>query len=217
MNTLFPIFVKLDQIQILLVGAGAVGLEKLQAMLGNSPEAKIHVVAEQVGDGARRLAMANPNVRLSERPFRDEDLEGVDLAVLATDNAGLNGRVRQLASSRHILLNVADKPALCDFYLGSVVRKGNLKIGISTNGKSPTIAKRLKEILQDILPNELDETLELMAELRESLKGDLRKKIKVLNEHTKLLTSPNSAVVPHPKEAQRPANWRDAMAAPLGN
>jgi len=80
---------------------------------------------------------------------------------------------------------VADKPALCDFYLGSVVRKGNLKIGISTNGKSPTIAKRLKEFLQDILPEEMDETLERMAELRESLKGDLKEKIKVLNEHTR--------------------------------
>jgi len=188
MNTLFPIYVKLDQVRTLLVGAGAVGLEKLQAMLANSPLANVHIVAREAGEAVRVLAGESPNVRLSERPFRDEDLEAVDLAILATDNAELNERVRQLASARHVLLNVADKPALCDFYLGSVVQKGNLKIGISTNGRSPTIAKRLKEFLQEIIPEEVDETLELMAELRESLKGDLREKIRVLNEHTRELT-----------------------------
>jgi len=191
MNTLFPIYVKLDRVQTLLVGAGAVGLEKLQAMLANSPGAKVHVVAEKVGDGVRKLAEESPNVRIAERPFRDEDLDGVNLVLLATDNAALNQHVRELASRRHVLLNVADKPALCDFYLGSVVQKGNLKIGISTNGKSPTIAKRLKEFLQDILPDEIDETLERMAELRESLKGDLREKIRVLNEHTRVLIPPS--------------------------
>src|SRR5690606_15312082 len=102
----------------------------------------------------------------------------------------------KLASENHILLNVADKPSLCDFYLGSVVQKGNLKIGISTNGKSPTIAKRLKEFLNDLLPEEIDQTLDLMQTMRNSLKGDFQEKIKVLNAHTKDLitnTSDDSA------------------------
>src|SRR5690606_6499040 len=111
--------------------------------------------------------------------------------IIATNNEVLNERIRQLTRERNILLNVADKPALCDFYLGSVVQKGNLKIGISTNGKSPTMAKRLKEILDSIVPEEIDETLALMHQMRDQLKGDLRKKIKVLNAHTQEIVDKN--------------------------
>ena len=87
------------------------------------------------------------------------------------------------------MLNVADKPDLCDFYLGSIVQKGNLKIGISTNGKSPTMAKRLKEFFNEILPEEIDETLELLQEYRNQLRGDLEHKIKQLNAHTQEIVS----------------------------
>ena len=185
MNALFPIYVKLHEIQVLLVGAGNVGLEKLQAILANSPQANVHIVAEDIHPEITNIAHNYPNIKLSERLFDDTDVNHVDLIMLATNNATLNAHVRQLASIRHILLNVADKPALCDFYLGSVVQKGNLKIGISTNGKSPTIAKRLKEFLNDLLPEDIDETLELMGQLRDNLKGDFQEKVRILNAHTK--------------------------------
>ncbi|TYR31298.1 bifunctional precorrin-2 dehydrogenase/sirohydrochlorin ferrochelatase [Sphingobacterium phlebotomi] len=185
MNELFPIYVKLQQIQTLLVGAGNVGLEKLEAILANSPQARVHVVAEEVGTEVRALVKGKENVEVSERAFDESDVKNVDLIILATNNTALNAHIRQLASKHHILLNVADKPSLCDFYLGSVVCKGNLKIGISTNGKSPTIAKRIKEFLNELLPEEIDETLELMGQLRDNLKGDFQEKVRVLNAHTK--------------------------------
>ena len=185
MNALFPIYVKLHEVQVLLVGAGNVGLEKLQAILANSPQANVHIVAQDIHPEITNIAHHSPHITLSERSFDDTDVDHVDLIMLATNNATLNAHVRQLASSRHILLNVADKPALCDFYLGSVVQKGNLKIGISTNGKSPTIAKRLKEFLNDLLPEDIDETLELMGQLRDNLKGDFQEKVRILNAHTK--------------------------------
>lgn len=189
MNTLFPIYVKMDQIQSLLVGAGPVGLEKLQAIFRNAPHANVHVVAEEVLPEVWEFCLDKPTVTLSNRSFHKKDLHGVDLVVLATNNEALNENIRLLTKDMNVLLNVADKPALCDFYLGSVVQKGNLKIGISTNGKSPTIAKRLKEILNDILPEQIDETLELMQELRDQLKGNLEEKIKVLNEQTQELVN----------------------------
>ena len=65
----------------------------------------------------------------------------------------MSSQIRDEAKSRGKLVNVADKPELCDFYLSSVVKKGDLKIAISTNGKSPTTAKRLKEVLQEALPD----------------------------------------------------------------
>lgn len=185
MNELFPIYAKLAQLQTLVVGAGPVGLEKLQALLGNSPQAQIKIVAEQAIPAFRDYIAAFPKVEFEERLFEDTDLAGVDILILATNDNAFNAHVRSLARSQHILLNVADKPELCDFYLGSVVQKGNLKIGISTNGKSPTIAKRLKEFLQELLPEEIDETLELMQTMRASLKGDFQDKVKALNAHTK--------------------------------
>jgi len=185
MNDLFPIYVKLHQIQTLLVGAGNVGLEKLEAILANSPEAKIRIVATEVRPEVHALVKDRLNIQVSERAFDESDIENVDLIMLASNNTTLNTHIRQIASKHHILLNVADKPALCDFYLGSVVQKGNLKIGISTNGKSPTMAKRLKEFLNELLPDEIDETLELMGQLRDNLKGDFQEKVRALNEHTK--------------------------------
>ena len=94
-----------------------------------------------------------------------------------------------MARQRHLLINVADKPDLCDFYLGSIVKKGDLKIGISTNGKSPTVAKRLKEIFQTNLPDELDLTLQQMNKLRNTLGGDFAHKVKVLNKATASLVN----------------------------
>lgn len=187
MNQLFPIFLKLEQLQVLLVGAGPVGLEKINALLQNSPDAKVRVVALQVVPLFRKFVEEKTFVHLHERAFQEDDLDGVDLVLLATNNPGLNETVKTLARKRHILLNVADKPDLCDFYLGSVVTKGNLKVGISTNGQSPTIAKRLKEFLNELLPDEIDETLELMHSMRDQLKGDFQEKVKLLNAHTRVL------------------------------
>jgi len=184
MNELFPIYVKLDQIKTLLVGGGPVGLEKLEAVLSNSPRAQVHLVAERIDANVYELIATSPTLTASERAFRVGDLEDVDLIILATNNPTFNNQIRELARTKHILLNVADKPSLCDFYLGSVVRKGNLKIGISTNGKSPTIAKRLKEFFDDLLPEEIDETLTLMSNFRNNLKGDFQEKVRLLNEHT---------------------------------
>jgi len=82
-------------------------------------------------------------------------------------------------------VNVADKPELCDFYLGSVVKKGNLKIAISTNGKSPTIAKRLKEMFNEVLPDQLDELLQNMHIIRNKLNGSFTDKINKLNTITR--------------------------------
>lgn len=187
MNELFPIYLKLDQLDCLLLGAGPVGLEKLQAILANSPQANVKVIAEELSPEFVALSKQFPKVRIQQRSFADTDLEDIQVAILATNNPELNNHVRKLCSSKRILLNVADKPSLCDFYLGSVVQKGNLKIGISTNGKSPTIAKRVKELLNELLPEEIDATLDLMADLRNQLKGDLKEKIIALNAHTERL------------------------------
>jgi siroheme synthase-like protein len=183
-NQLFPVFIKLDTIHTLLIGAGPIGLEKLTAILDNSPEARVTVVGLEISSELEEKAALYDRVQVFQKAFEPSDLDGIDLVVAATNNSLLNEEVKQLAQSRNLLANFADKPELCNFYLGSVVKKGDLKIAISTNGKSPTIAKRLKEVLNENLPDELNDTLQNMQSLRNTLSGDFAFKVKKLNEVT---------------------------------
>lgn len=186
-NPLFPVFLKLDEILTVVVGGGNVGLEKLEALLKNDPNAQVRLVAPEIRDEIKKLADLSPNIELIERKFEYQDLEDAGIAILATDNPELHKEIREWSKERHLLLNVADTPHLCDFYLGSTVKKGNLKIGISTNGQSPTFAKRLREILEESLPDETDQLLEKLKLLRDKLKGDFQDKVKKLNELTSTL------------------------------
>jgi siroheme synthase-like protein len=108
---------------------------------------------------------------------------------VAVNERDASEQIARVVKENGKLMNVADKPDLCDFYLGGVVTKGNLKIAISTNGKSPTIAKRLKEFLYDALPDSVDDLLENMQQIRNSLKGNLFDKINKLNEITRSMIS----------------------------
>ncbi|HTJ14403.1 MAG TPA: bifunctional precorrin-2 dehydrogenase/sirohydrochlorin ferrochelatase [Dinghuibacter sp.] len=193
-NNLFPIFVKLDQVGTLLVGGGKVGLEKANAVLANDPSARLTVVASAVSPDLQALLAAHPQVSVFERPFAPEDLDGKQLVICATGDATVNEVIRGECRRRGILLNVADTPDLCDFYLSSVVRKGNLKIAISTNGKSPTMAKRLRELFSEIFPDETDDLLLRLNALRDRMKGDLPEKIRQLDNLTRsLLESRNTS------------------------
>ncbi|GGH06408.1 TSUP family transporter [Mucilaginibacter phyllosphaerae] len=192
-NQLFPVFLKLNNLHTVLVGGGNVGLEKLTALLNNSPAAAVTIIAKEFLPQLHTLVAQYPQVNIIQKPFADTDLDAADIVIAATDDSELNKYVRQSAHDRKLLINVADKPALCDFYLGSIVQKGDLKIAISTNGKSPTIAKRLKEVLNQSLPGELDITLQQMAEVRNTLSGDFTYKVKELNRVTEILLGPKKA------------------------
>lgn len=189
-NQLFPVFVKLNELHTLVIGAGPVGLEKLTALLNNSQAARITVVAESVIDEVQELTTQFPSLKIVQKSFAPEDLDGINFVVAATNNPELNKLIKSEANKRGLLVNIADKPELCDFYLGSIVKKGDLKVAISTNGKSPTIAKRLKEVLNEALPDDIDATLQQMQALRNILQGDFASRVKQLNQVTEILTKP---------------------------
>lgn len=183
-NLLFPVFLKLDQLDILIVGGGNVGQEKLEALLKNNPAATVRLIGTHIKTEIRALAEQHPSVELMERVFDFTDLEGVEVLILATDSPSLHAEIKELAKEKGILTNVADTPQLCDFYLGATVKKGNLKIGISTNGQSPTFAKRFRELLEESLPDDVDALLHSLHHLRNRLVGDFQYKVKKLNEYT---------------------------------
>ncbi|HXC05373.1 MAG TPA: TSUP family transporter [Bacteroidia bacterium] len=186
-NTLFPIFLKLEGFRVLIVGGGKIGLEKIQAVLTNSPDTRVVLVAPRILPDIFVLASNYPGVELRQRSYRESDLEDIGLVITATGIREVGARIRADAGKRNLLVNVADTPDLCDFYLGSVVRKGDLKIAISTNGKSPTMAKRIKEVMNDAIPDETQEVLENLSEIRGQLKGDLEAKVKKLNAITSVM------------------------------
>lgn len=190
-NKLYPVFLKLENLHTLLVGGGNVGLEKLNAFLKNSPNARVTIVADDVCEEVLGIVAKNPEIRLLRRKLFISDLEGVDLLILATNNRSLHERTKAEARKRRILTNVADTPDLCDFYLGSVVQKGDLKIGISTNGKSPTFAKRFREYMEAALPDNLQELIDNLNTFRNSLKGDIQNKITILNNLTSSFITKN--------------------------
>lgn len=191
-NQLFPIFLRLDRLNVLIVGGGFVGLEKISSILSNSPNASVKLVAPEIKEEIVELAAKFPNsVSLAYKPFDPSDLENIDIVIAGTSLKDLNQRIWREAKARKIITNVADTPDLCDFYMCSVVKKGNLKIGISSNGLSPTLTKRLREVLEEVLPEEIDTLLQNLNEIRDSLKGDFEYKVKKLDEITSAFKDSN--------------------------
>jgi siroheme synthase-like protein len=194
-NELFPIFLKAAQLKILVVGGGNVALEKLTALFSNSPQAQVICVAPQIKPEIIKLQQDFPHLTLLKRTFSRDDLKEKHLVICTTDDPGLHESIQALAAPEYLLTNVADTPALCDFYLSSVVRKGNLKIAISTNGLSPTAAKRLRELLDECIPSEIDDVLNQLHQIRNKLTGDFKSKVEQMMVITEPMASRNQEKV----------------------
>ena len=192
MNHLYPIFLQVHELNILLVGGGFVATEKLEFLLKSSPKAQVTVISPMFRPEFLELAREVETVTLIEDVYHEKYLGGKHLVIGATDNKAVNRQIRDEAKERFLLVNIADTPELCDFYLGGIVTKGNLKIAISTNGKSPTAAKRLRQLLEDVLPDEMDDLLENLNAYRATLKGDFEYKVKAMNEATEGLVKSRS-------------------------
>jgi precorrin-2 dehydrogenase/sirohydrochlorin ferrochelatase len=183
-NPLFPVFFRTDKIHLLVVGGGAVGTEKVSAILKHCPDAKITVVAPEIREEIVSLSKSHAGLTMRYKYYHQEDLSGFNLVISATCFHDLNAQVQRDCNAHRILCNIADTPERCDFYMCSVVTKGDLKIAISTNGKSPTMAKRIREWMEDILPPNLQQVLDNLQWLRERMKGDFESKVKQLDEIT---------------------------------
>lgn len=183
-NKLYPIFLKAHRLNILLIGAGKTGTEKLRFLLKSSPDANIEILATKIGTEAQSL-IEQFKCKITKDVFHPDHLTLRNIVIAATNNRKLNEEIYHLCRERKILVNVADNPDLCDFYLGGIVTKGHLKIAISTNGKSPTLAKRLRQLFEQEFPEDMNELLMNLEDFRKQLKGDFNFKLSALNELTK--------------------------------
>jgi len=188
MNTLYPIFLKPDKLNLLIVGGGQIGYEKLFFIFKNSPDMNLEIIAEHFCENILEFVKTHKDkITIKQKIIEKNDLFKKNLIVAATNDQKLNSTISIWANEMNILINVADTPNLCDFYLSSIVTKGDLKIAISTNGKSPTFAKRFREILEDIIPNSTNSLIKNLNSIRNELKINFMEKVEKLNEITSTL------------------------------
>jgi len=188
-NELYPIFLKVSQLKVLIVGGGNVAEEKLTFLLKSSPNAQVEMISPLYREGTQSLAAEN-RVKMHRGRYQRRYLKHKHLVIATTDVPKVNEKVYHDCRKRSILVNVADNPPFCDFYMGGIVTKGNVKVAISTNGKSPTTAKRLRQFFEDVIPENIDDLVKNLNEYRKTLKGDFEEKVTALNEFTKGLVNP---------------------------
>ena len=158
-----PIFLKLEGRRGLLVGAGTVALEKIATLLKTG--VRLRVIAPEARDEVQALARKG-KLEWIARAFEPADLDGNFIVIAATDVPEVNAAVYHGAVERNILCNSVDDIPNCDFFFGSVVKRGDLQIAISTAGESPSLAQRLRREIDEQLPQDLGPWLETIGELR---------------------------------------------------
>lgn len=166
--SLLPIFLRLEGRKCLVVGAGTVALAKIESL--REAGAEIIVIAPHANEEVRRLARAGA-LEWHERSFEATDLDGVFLVIAATNASDVNRAVYEEARRRNVVCNAVDDPPNCDFYFGSVVRRGDLQVAISTAGESPALAQRLRREIDAQLPQDLGPWLAELGKLRNEIRA----------------------------------------------
>jgi precorrin-2 dehydrogenase/sirohydrochlorin ferrochelatase len=163
----YPIFVELAGRPCLVIGGGRVAETKVHGLLAAG--ADITVIAPSLTPALRQLVSAQ-RLRHTEREYREGDLEGYDVCMVATDDGAVNAAVAAEGKRRRVWVNAADDPANCDFILPAVIRRGEVVVAASTGGASPALARRLREELTDFLAEDYAPLADLLAEVRAELK-----------------------------------------------
>ncbi|MBC2838934.1 bifunctional precorrin-2 dehydrogenase/sirohydrochlorin ferrochelatase [Robiginitalea sp. SC105] len=192
-NNLYPIFLKCRTLDILIVGGGNVAEEKLFFLTKSSPDARVTLVAPFFREGTLELAAEfGATTILGE--YHPGYLQEKHLVIATTDKPEVNEKIFHDCRQRHILVNVADNPPLCDFYMGGIVTKGHVKIAISTNGQSPTTAKRLRQFFEAVLPEDISRMVEYLNAYRKTLRGDFEEKVNEMNKATRKLVAQKTKI-----------------------
>jgi precorrin-2 dehydrogenase/sirohydrochlorin ferrochelatase len=155
--------------RVLIVGGGRVAEEKVTGLLRAGMSGRLTLVAPKLLPSLRKL-LAEGQIDLVQREYRDGDMEGFDFVMVATDDGRVNAEIAAEGKRRRIWVNAADDPRNCDFILPSVVRQGDIVLAASTGGASPALARRLREELTDYLSDDFAPLAELLKEVR----GELR-------------------------------------------
>ena len=162
----YPVCIELEGKTVLVVGGGSVAQRKVETLLKFG--ASIRIVSRKLANTLKKLVESNEIYHIGEE-FRDEHLDGAFLVIAATDDERLNRKISESAQKRRLLINAVDQPSECNFIVPSIVNRGDLLIAISTSGKSPALAKKLRKELEVQFGGEYETFLTLMGCLREEI------------------------------------------------
>lgn len=165
---LYPLNLRLSGRRCLVVGGGEVALRKAVSLAECG--AKVTIVSPQVHEKLSRWA-ADEGAQVIPRKFVPEDVDGACVVIAATNDPAVNESVAHECRKRGILVNVVDTPDLCDFYVPASMLRGDLMMTVSTSGKSPMLAKRLRMELERHYGPEYGPFLELIGRLRKELQA----------------------------------------------
>ena len=159
----YPVYLNLKNKRIVVIGGGVVAERKVETLLGM--EASINVISPEVTPRIESLAESN-QIQLQRRAYTVGDCAGAALVFSATGNEEVNRAVFEEAAKAGVLLNTADKPALCDFIMPAVVRQGDIAVAVSTGGKSPGLAAQVRNKIATVIGPEYARLAELLAQVR---------------------------------------------------
>ena len=167
MNSYYPVFLKLSGRRCVVIGGGEVALRKVQSLLQCG--ARVEVVSPEVCAGLEELASRH-KISIVRRGYKHGDIGGACLAIAAAGDAGINARVEQEAELRGVLVNIVDNRELSTFIVPSYLRRGDVTVAVSTAGRSPALARRIRSRLEKDIGIEYAELAEIVDEVRSEVK-----------------------------------------------
>lgn len=182
MNTLFPIFLRLEEKPCLVVGGGRVARQKVQQLLES--KASVTVIAPDADRSIQMLAKTGV-IKLLRRRYKRGDVGGNSLVIGATGHETINEQVFREALSRGIPVNIVDQPDRCTFYMASIHRQGDLKIAVSTNGKNPALGQLIRNKIKEEFGLEYGRLLDKLSLDRQEIVdrvSDPGKKVRILKD-----------------------------------
>lgn len=166
----YPIYIDIEDRSVVIVGGGTVCARKAETMMKYG--ARVTIVSPQFTDEMEQWARDGVLV-LRRKEYQENDLEGASMVIASTDDPCVNARVARDSRRRRIPVNVVDVTHLCEFIVPAIVERGSIQIAVSTGGKSPALARTLKEDLQKFVGPEYDEINQLLGTLRKGAKKAL--------------------------------------------
>jgi len=163
----YPIFLDVENRDVVIIGGGNVCARKAETMLRYG--ANVTVVSPDFTDEIETWAREG-TIRIKRKEYDESDLDGASIVIASTDDESVNGRIARDCRRRRIPVNVVDVTHLCEFIVPAIIEKGSIQLAVSTGGKSPALARTLKEDLQRLVGPEYAEVNDLLGELRPSAK-----------------------------------------------
>ena len=163
----YPVFLDLAGKRVLVIGGGNIAHQKIANLL--KAGAEVTVISPELNEEMSALA-AEGRFRYVHRPYQPADIEGYFLAFVATDDRSANEAIWREGRERGVLVNAVDDPPNCDFIMPGVAQRGDIVVAVSTSGRSPAMARKLREELETFLTEDYVQMLDLAAEVRSELR-----------------------------------------------